>query len=233
MSEPRAAAGEHALPCRWLGHGTVLLDGPPAVAVDPWRWRLDAVADLALVTHGHVDHCSEDDLAAALRSGAPLGAPARLVSRLERTFPDRVVGLREGDETELAGARVLALPAEGPRRGGKPSGFHARGDGLAFLVETASVRALALGDSVVLPDHEGLAPDVAFVAVGGLITATPEEAADGAVRLGAGVVVPVHWGDLEARHGAAQRFVALCTERGVNAAVPTPDRKGAPGQRGR
>jgi L-ascorbate metabolism protein UlaG (beta-lactamase superfamily) len=228
-----AVGGATAPPYRWLGHATVLLGGPPTLAVDPWRWRLEAVADAALVTHAHADHCSEDDLADALRDGATVGAPAHLADRLERTFPGRVLALSEGVETDLGGARVLALPSEGPRRGGRASGFHPRGAGLAYLVETPAVRALLLGDSAVLPEHEDLAPHVAFVAVGGLVTMTPEEAAEGAERLGADVVVPVHWGDLEARHLAARRFVELCHERGVPATVAAPAGNGSIGQQER
>ncbi len=222
MSDDAPAVGEDDLPYRWLGHATVLLSGSPSVALDPWRWRLPAVAGLALVTSRHVDHCSEDDLAAALAACGRIGAPAHLAPRLESVFPGRVTPLREGDDVRLSGARIVALPAAGPGRGGRPPGFHPRGTGLAYLVETGDVRALCLGDSVVLPEHEEWSPDVAFVAVGGLVTATPHEAAESAGRLGAGVVVPVHWGDLEARYDDAREFTRLCAARNVNAALPRP-----------
>ena len=204
-----------------MGHASVLLDGPPSIAVDPWRWRFEGVADGALVTCAHVDHCSEDDLACALRGDAPIGAPADLAARLERTFPGRVVSLAEGDDEHFVGARIVALPSQGPTREGRSSGFLPRGAGLAYFIETRTARALLLGDSVVLPEHEGWEPDVAFVAVGGLVTATPEETAESVLRLGAGIVVPVHWGDLEARHDSAARFVQRCREQGV---VATSDR---------
>jgi len=177
------------------------------------------VADLVLVTSGHVDHCSEDDIAAARRSDAPVIAPPRIAERLRTTFGDAIVVLREGETHTQDAVHVTALPAAGPTRDGRPSGFLPRGVGAAYLAETPAGRMLFLGDSIVLPEHENHAPDVAFVAVGGLVTATPEEAAETAGRLGAGVVVPIHWGDLEARHAAARRFVELCAERGVSAEI--------------
>jgi L-ascorbate metabolism protein UlaG (beta-lactamase superfamily) len=226
MSDDHAAAGDDVprrrCPYRWLGHATVLLPGPPAVAVDPWRWRLDAVADLVLVTSGHVDHCSEDDIAAARREGATIVAPPGIAERLRATFGDDVATLHAGETCMFAGAAVSALPAEGPTRDGVASGFLPRGAGLTYLVESGETRVLFLGDSVVLPEHHGLAPELAFVAVGGMVTSSPEEAAASAGALDAGVVVPVHWGDLEARHAAAQRFVELCAAAGVAAATPTP-----------
>jgi L-ascorbate metabolism protein UlaG (beta-lactamase superfamily) len=221
-STDRPAVGESDLAYRWLGHASVLLDGPPAIAIDPWRWRFENVADAALVTSGHVDHCSEDDLATALRADAPIAAPGHVAERLERTFPGRVIALTEGDDVRLDGARVVALPAEGPTRDERASGFLPRGSALAYLVETPQVRALILGDSCVLPEHEGWKPDVAFVAIGGLVTATPDEASKSAARLGAGAVVPVHWGDLEARYDAAVHFVDLCSELGVDATLARP-----------
>ena len=207
---------------RWLGHATVFLPGTPSVAIDPWRWRLADVADLVLVTNAHVDHCSEDDIAAARRGAAPIIAPSAVAKRLRTTFGEAVIALDAGQTHVHAGVSVLALPAEGPTRDGSPSGFLPRGAGLAYCVETLGGRYLVLGDSVVLPEHEGHTPDVAFVAVGGLVTATPEEAAETASQLGAGLVVPVHWGDLEARFGAARRFVELCAERGIATELAAP-----------
>ena len=51
---------------RWLGHAAVLLEGPPAVYVDPWRlegWKSLPAAALVLVTHAHFDHCSPESVA--------------------------------------------------------------------------------------------------------------------------------------------------------------------------
>ncbi len=197
----------------------MLLPGTPCVAVDPWRWRnVNEPADLLLVTHGHADHCSEDDLELASHDASLFVAPPDVAARLVRTFGDRVVAVEVGESTEQLGVHVRALPAEGPARA---RGFHPRGTGCAFLVETPRARFLLLGDSVALPEHENLAPDVAFVPVGGLTVTDPDEAAEGAARLGAGLAVPVHWGDLTARFDAAARFVAACKERGVAAAVGT------------
>lgn len=198
---------------RTLGHAAVLLGGPPRVVVDPWRGGGDgAGAAVALVTHGHADHCSEEDLLAATADGAPILCPAHLAPRLERSFPGRVVPLAEGATWRVDGTQVLALPSEGPPRA---RGFHPRGDGLSFLVTVAGARFLVLGDSDALPEHEGLAPDVAFVAVGDFTVLTPEEAADAAVRVAPALAVPVHWGDTSARHAAARRFCELCEARGI------------------
>jgi L-ascorbate metabolism protein UlaG (beta-lactamase superfamily) len=204
---------------RTLGHAALLLgDEADAirVVVDPWRGHGDGTAaHAALVTHAHPDHCSEEDLLAATLPGAPIVAPRGVAARLERSFPGRTVSLDEGGvwtPAELPGLAVRALPAEGPPRA---AGFHPRGEGLVYLVTLGPARFLVLGDSTALPEHEKLAPDVAFLAVGDFTVMTPEEAAEAAARLRPRLAVPVHWGDTSGRFEAARRFTALAAARGI------------------
>lgn len=205
---------------RWLGHSSIWLPGPPAIAADPWRWRDERLkADVVLITHAHADHCSHEDIAAASHDASAIVAPAAAASGLRETFGDRVVEAHEGRVLELSGARIAVLPSEGPARA---RAFHPRGQGVVYLAETGGVRHLILGDSAALTEHEGLAPDVAWFAVGGLAVMDPEEAADAAARIRPGVAVPVHWGDLNGRFDLAVTFATLCAARGVRAQAKPP-----------
>lgn len=216
--------GAHPAPdFRTLGHGSVVVEGPLRVVVDPWRCGgRDVAADLVLVTDGRADHCSEEDVLAVGEPGPVVLAPVAVARRLARTFPE-TRGLVAGEAWTRAGVRVVALPAEAPVRA---RGFLPRGAGLTWLLESAGRRWLFLGASDALAEHEGLAPDVAFFAVGDFTTTTPEEAADAAARVRPALAVPTHWGDLSARFEAARRFLDLCRERGV-AAVATMGARGA------
>ena len=168
-----------------------------------------------LVTHGHADHCSEEDLAAASHDRTIAAGPASVGGRLRALFGERARTLAEGDLLDAAGVRVRALPAEGPARA---RAFHPRGEGLSYLAEIDGLRYLFLGDSAALAEHEGLAPDAAFLAVGGLAVMDPGEAAAAASRIGPALAVPVHWGDLNGRFDLAARFAQDCVALGVRSA---------------
>jgi L-ascorbate metabolism protein UlaG (beta-lactamase superfamily) len=205
---------------RLLGHGTVLLPGPPRVVVDPWRTSLrdEPPADVVLVTDGRPDHACEEDVAAVSAPGTTVLAPRGLAPRCSGLGPGvAVVPLDAGASWEGPGLRVLALPARGPSRA---SGFLPPGAGLAYLVETGGTTHLFLGASDALPEHEGLAPDVAFFAVGDFTVPSPEEAAAAAARVRPRLAVATHWGDLSGRHASALRFADLCRAAGTSVHAP-------------
>ncbi len=195
----------------------MFLPGPPSLAVDPWKWRYKKLrADCVLVTHAHVDHCSEDDLVRAAAPDAVAIGPPEVAERLRAVFdPACVVTLSEGETYETGSCRIDALPHAGPERDGAPCGFHPRGQGISYLVTSPVGRYLMLGDSTALPEHEGLEPDVAFVAAGGLTVMNPAEAAQAMARIQPRFAVPVHWGDLHGRYDVARRFESLCISHGI------------------
>ena len=48
----------------WLGHGSFMIEGPPAIYINPWQLgRREASADIILISHPHYVHFSPADIA--------------------------------------------------------------------------------------------------------------------------------------------------------------------------
>jgi L-ascorbate metabolism protein UlaG (beta-lactamase superfamily) len=196
------AVGDPPPGLRWLGHSGVLLEGPPAVYLDPWRLAgREGLprAGLVLVTHAHFDHCSPEDVALVAGQGTLLAGPAAALARLPG-FPRRRE-VRAGDSFAEAGVRVTALPA-----GDREGGFHPPGGGVGFLVEGAGPRLLHAGDTAVPPPRVDPPPDVVALPVSGATVLDAVAAAGAAAASGARAALPLHWGDLEGSFSDAARF---------------------------
>jgi len=195
---------------RWLGHATVLvtLDGATAITDPLLRRRVmhlrrhappapvPHALDLLLLSHLHRDHVDGPSLRRL--PAAPVVVPrggAGVVRRLRR--PD-VVEMAAGDRLPVGGFDVSAVEAE---HDGRRSPVHRHTPALGYVLERGGRRIFFAGDT---DDHAGLDAlgrlDAALLPVWGWGPSLgaghldPESAARVAVRLRAGVSVPIHWG---------------------------------------
>jgi L-ascorbate metabolism protein UlaG (beta-lactamase superfamily) len=194
----------------WIGHATVLIElGGVRVLTDPLlRGRLghlrrhgaapapgvtDDVAAV-LISHLHLDHLDLPSLR-RLAPGARLLVPRGAGGFLRRRgFPD-VEELAAGDEADVAGVGVTAVPALHDRRR-RP--FGAEADTLGFVV---GGRVYFAGDTDLFDDMRALAGlDLALLPVWGWGPSLgeghldPEAAARAAALLRPRLAVPIHWG---------------------------------------
>jgi L-ascorbate metabolism protein UlaG (beta-lactamase superfamily) len=194
----------------WLGHATVLLTlGGRSALTDPLLRRhvmhlarhardpeLPASLDVVLLSHLHRDHVDGPSLRRL--PAAPVVVPrggAGLVRRLGRAD---VVEISAGETIPAGGLSVTAVEAE---HDGRRSPLHPHVPALGYVIERGGLRVFFAGDT---DDHEGLHDlgrlDVALLPVSGWGPSLgpghldPESAADVAVRLGARLSVPIHWG---------------------------------------
>jgi len=191
----------------WLGHATVLLEiGGARLLTDPvLRPRVAHLVreaplpgdlgplDAILVSHGHHDHLDLPTLR-RLDPSAPVLAPPDAASTLGRTgHPVR--SLVPGDELEVAGVNVRAVPAAHDGRrvplGRAPSavGFVAGGVYFAGDTEPFPEMAELAGtlDAALLP-VSGWGPKV------GPGHMDPRAAAEALALLRPGLAIPIHWG---------------------------------------
>src|SRR3954470_3821109 len=93
----------------WLGHsGFRVTVGRQRVYIDPYRVSPQAPkADLILITHGHYDHFSPQDVERLTKPDTELIAPAAVAERLN----GRVHSIAAGEEIEPESVRWLAVRA--------------------------------------------------------------------------------------------------------------------------
>ena len=187
----------------WLGHsGFRITAGKATIYVDPYRVdpavAADAPpADLILVTHGHYDHFSPQDVERLSGERTRLIAPAAVAERVG----GRVRSIAPGETLEpesLRGVYLRAVAAYNTSKrddDGRP--FHPREAGcVGFDLNVAGQRLYHAGDTDVIPEMDQVAgADVALLPVSGTYVMTPGEAAEAARRIEPRVAVPMHWGD--------------------------------------
>jgi L-ascorbate metabolism protein UlaG (beta-lactamase superfamily) len=193
----------------WLGHASFRIDARAGIIyIDPWKLRSPVKGDLILVTHEHSDHLSPDDISALLKEDTKVVCPASAVAGARSAAgADRVVLIAPGEEKEVKGVKVRAIPAYNtePER----LGFHPRDKArprVGFFITVDGVTIYHTGDSDDVPEMEGLAPDILLIPIGGTYTMDARQAAAAAARIRPGLAVPMHWGDIVGSRKDAEEF---------------------------
>ena len=205
-----------AVPIRYIGHATVLLelDGV-RIVTDPFlRDRLGPLerhgqlpdpasigpVDVVLISHGHPDHFDRGSLA-ALEGHPIVVVPNGLGRTVGRWFGGDVVELRAGQVARVRGVRVEAVRAKHWISPGAP-----RAQPLGYVLGE-SARVWFAGDTGRFREMRELrgAVDLALLPVWtwgphlGPGHLGPEDAAAVVAEIGAGAALPIHWGTLYPR----------------------------------
>jgi L-ascorbate metabolism protein UlaG (beta-lactamase superfamily) len=173
----------------WLGHAGFRINTSAGwVYIDPYRAPAGPDAALILITHGHFDHFSRDDV-------------------LER---GKTISVAPGDMVDVGPLEVMTLPAYNTNKldsEGRP--FHVMGsETVGYVIRDGGRRIYHSGDTDVIPEmDEAAGVDVALLPVSGTYVMTPIEAAEAARRIDPGVAVPMHWGTVIGSRADAEEFV--------------------------
>jgi L-ascorbate metabolism protein UlaG (beta-lactamase superfamily) len=185
----------------WLGHASFKLTGEKVVYIDPWQLHDGEPADIILITHGHYDHCSAEDVAKIRRPSTVVVAPVDCADKL----PGPVQVVKPGDKLTVAGVKIEAVPAYNIDKT-----FHPRKENwVGYVVTLNGQRIYHAGDTDHIPEMDSLKVDVALLPAGGKYTMTASEAAAAANAFKPRVAVPMHWGTIVGSDEDAARFRQL------------------------
>jgi L-ascorbate metabolism protein UlaG (beta-lactamase superfamily) len=199
----------------WLGHSgfRVRVGGArgPVIYIDPYRVPDGPRADLIVVTHGHYDHFSPQDVERLAHARTWLVAPATVAERLS----GQVLSIAPGESRRVEGVRgveVTAIAAYNTsKRDGEGRPFHPReAGGVGYELNLRGERLYHCGDTDVIPEMDAVAGcDVALLAVSGTYVMTAAEAAEAARRIAPALAVPMHWGAHIGTRADAEEFARL------------------------
>jgi L-ascorbate metabolism protein UlaG (beta-lactamase superfamily) len=199
----------------WLGHsGFRIQAGRAVVYIDPYRVPEGSPpADLILITHGHYDHFSPQDVERLSTDSTWLVGPAAVAERVSGQVHSIAPGEMLDDEL-VRGVYVAAVAAYNTSKR-DPDGkvFHPRDAGwVGYEVTIFGERLYHSGDTDVIPEMDAVTGvDVALLPVSGTYVMTAQEAAEAARRIQPGVAVPMHWGSHIGTEADARAFAAKAT----------------------
>jgi L-ascorbate metabolism protein UlaG (beta-lactamase superfamily) len=193
----------------WLGHAGFRLNvGRTVVYIDPYRADDGPPADLILITHGHYDHFSPQDVERLSQEGTWLVGPPAVAERVS----GNVLSVAPGEEIEeelARGVEIAAVAAYNTSKRG-PDGkvFHPREAGwVGYELNVRGERLYHSGDTDVIPEMDSVSGvDVALLPVSGVYVMTAGEAAEAARRIQPRVAVPMHWGEHIGTRADAEAF---------------------------
>jgi L-ascorbate metabolism protein UlaG (beta-lactamase superfamily) len=182
----------------WLGHASFRITvGRATVYIDPYRVSEQSPpADLILITHGHYDHFSPQDVERLSKKDTWLVGPAAVAERVSgqvhRIGPGETI-----DDELVRGLHISAVAAYNTsKRDADGNPFHPRDAGwVGYALNVRGERVYHSGDTDVIPEMDSVTGvDVALLPVSGVYVMTAPEAAEAARRIQPRVAVPMHWG---------------------------------------
>ncbi|UCE23053.1 MAG: MBL fold metallo-hydrolase [Candidatus Aminicenantes bacterium] len=189
----------------WYGHASFAIEADKIIYIDPWKIPDSAPkADLILVTHSHFDHFSQNDINLLKKRGTILICSSDCVSKASGD----VRGITPGEEIEVQGIKIKAVPSYNPSKS-----FHPRNNKwLGYIVTVNGVSVYHAGDTDFIPEMRDLGPiHIALLPVGGHYTMNAEQAAKAANIIKADISIPMHYGaGVIGSAEDAQKFKDLC-----------------------
>jgi len=210
----------------WKGNASFLIKARGKIIyIDPYQLHSvseEEKADIILITHGHQDHCSIEDLGKVAKSGTLVLTPADCQSKMTKLDELQMRVVEPGDEIDLGKIRVKAVHAYNINKQ-----FHDKSENwMGYIVEIGNLVIYHAGDTDLIPEMEKLTgyskqgnEFIALLPIGGIYTMDVEEAVEAASKIKPSLVIPMHYGSLAGSEEDARKFCELAKERGLKCMI--------------
>ncbi|MCP4678185.1 MAG: MBL fold metallo-hydrolase [Deltaproteobacteria bacterium] len=195
----------------WLGHdGMRIMAEGLVIYIDPYHIEGGTPADIVLVTHGHYDHCSPEDIEKILKNDTVIVCPPRCEA------PGNTEVMRAWETREVKGVKIETVPAYNMDKK-----FHPKADGhVGYIATLEGQRVYHAGDTDHIPEMSDIECDIALLPVSGTYVMTAEEAVEAAKVLKPKLAVPMHYGaGVVGTVEDAERFASLLEGSGIEVEI--------------
>ncbi len=173
------------------------------VYIDPYKVRERSNdGDIVICTHDHFDHCSPEDVEKVLKKNGYVVASINCEEKIEALSEYRVL-LRPGEDTEIKGVKIVAVPAYNVNKPYHPKDYN----GIGVIIEIDGVRIYHAGDTDLIPEMKEFKDiDIALLPVSGKYVMNAEEACEAAKIINPKVAIPMHYGVIVGSRSDAEKF---------------------------
>jgi len=206
---------------KWLGHSGFLIKNSKIIYIDPYGIKESEKADLILITHGHHENCSIEDLSKIVKHGTKIIATADCQSKINRLNSQIKMEIAEPKKELIFGdIKISVFPAYNIN-----GNFHPKDEGwVGYLIKINDSLIYHSGDTDVIPEMKNLTgykqlnkKFIALLSINGRFTMGAEEAIEVAKLIKPSVIIPMNYENSEKKY--VSEFVQLCNEEGIKAEI--------------
>ncbi len=188
---------------KWLGHASFQIKNSKVLYIDPWQLKTTEPADIILVTHGHYDHCSPEDIAKIKKESTVIVATGDCREKLSGNL--QIV--KPGETLTIAGITIETVPAYNIGKS-----FHPKSNNwVGFIITWDNTRIYHAGDSDFIPEMHNIKADFVLLPIGGTYTMDVQQAASCVGKIKPKVAIPMHYASIVGDSSDALKFKQLCS----------------------